>query len=217
MPRDRTARVAVAPPMTQTQQGFYRTSTPDGGGPVASTADARGGYSPAMTPSYSADTSESGYPAPSTYGATPHGTDAVTTRRELCAGHDAEHELRTLRLRRNELRISLHRPRMVRIRPLLRQRPIPPPRRQRLSGDEIRRRCPAGCNRRVSRKCDCASHVRRHTIPGWSIELRRRDVDVRSRVAIRFVRGERDDGIRLRHRQQLWSVHRRNYGDVGHR
>lgn len=27
--------------MTQTQQGFYRTSTPDRGGPVASTADAR--------------------------------------------------------------------------------------------------------------------------------------------------------------------------------
>jgi hypothetical protein len=62
--------------MTQTQQGFYRTSTPDGGGPVASTADARGGYSPAMTPSYSDATSNSGYPTPSTYGATPYGADS---------------------------------------------------------------------------------------------------------------------------------------------
>ena len=79
--------------MTQTQQGFYRTSTPDSGGPVASTADARRlcpGYAPATL-----TTPNSGYPAPSNYGATPYGADAAHTRRQLCTGDDAGHGLRT--------------------------------------------------------------------------------------------------------------------------
>jgi len=37
---------------TQTQQGFYRTATPDNAGPIASTADARGAYGAVSPPAY---------------------------------------------------------------------------------------------------------------------------------------------------------------------
>ena len=42
MPRGRTTRPVVMRPARQSQQGFYRPSPPAGGGPAASTADARG-------------------------------------------------------------------------------------------------------------------------------------------------------------------------------
>ena len=65
---------SVAP---QTQQGFYRTSTPDNGGPIASTADARGAYPPATSPSYGPAAPNTGYPAPPTSGGAPYGADVV--------------------------------------------------------------------------------------------------------------------------------------------
>jgi hypothetical protein len=60
--------------MNQTQQGFYRTSTPQGGSPAASTADARNGY-----PSGGAYSPNAGYgaesvPQPNGYaGTSPYG------------------------------------------------------------------------------------------------------------------------------------------------
>ncbi len=48
-----TGNAGALPPAPETQQGFYATSPPPAG-PVASTADARGGYSPAMSPSWGA-------------------------------------------------------------------------------------------------------------------------------------------------------------------
>ena len=71
------------------QQGFYRPSAPPDGGPAASTADARGGYTPPATSPYGTETpSTGGYPSPASYGAAVLCRRCLPDRWELCTRHD---------------------------------------------------------------------------------------------------------------------------------